>query len=543
MTQPTNDQHPSQVEQLQREWLQKARDTNPPNILRHARQTGERLHDQRIAELEKTLKLVRRRQAPSEPPHIQDARQRFQKGNTHHSDSDPVWAALKPFLSAADPGRPRLEAIARDYLSLETSYREQAESQADPDRKAMLHQLADAQRDAADQAIADYRLSPHPPLPKQSNHATRPLKDRPIPLKTLQKIVSDFQDMAWSCAANGIPPENAAQPAIRFDKATLLAHWEKACPGQHLPQEFHILLLGPRGDHSILAANQRTQEEHRKQVLKEKAQRIINEADDFNRKLTKSALVDAPLPHPDRLYSLKSLLKAWTDSGSSDHMPDAMTLLLTGEKGATTRSQTYDAVQEQRRLQELETDSNFFYLTNFERVQKRTDPSHTGPDVGMTTTELIALWDREGPGGPMPRNWYGQSKDLRDHVLRNALKGETKALTDSQAAVGAYNTAAELRKRKSTLSTLAKEAIQSLRHLDTTGDQVDWAFTRLNVEPPPRPQGPSLPAHLEPSQQRSRHRRPSPVIPCPTRPRPTTPPQTPRRPPQDEQQPQTAALF
>ena len=289
---------PATIETLQRAWLAEAAKGKAKDIMAHARRTGEKLHDQNLKLLEANLKLLSRPPSRGDNDELQVLRNTYHKDAQHHSEDDPVYAALKPFLTTNGAARQRLEDIAREYMSLEQDYLDMADRR--PDRAQHFLALAATERQKADAQLAVSRtdqetnLQPKPKPP-------RALSNQRLPIRTLEKVVDSFtertkrtirlqypdepeeEDTAADDEDSPPPeklrgtnkysyytppePHDPGEPDLRLDETTLRNICQQATGLNEIPPHMSVLLIGSVGDQAIVdtiaAIDRECAEEHR----------------------------------------------------------------------------------------------------------------------------------------------------------------------------------------------------------------------------------------------------------------------------------------
>ena len=517
------------VEALQREWLEAARKTKAKDILAQARRTGEKLHDGNLKRLEKDLRLIKQPEGPNESPRVQELRAKYKKGNIHHTQEDPVYTALKPFLTLTGAARERLEEIAREYLSLEKLYLDQLPAQTDQERQQGIRKLADMERAKADMQIAASRSNQTNPPAEEGRTTTRAPRSQPFQLKTLEKTVALFKKRTWQTlrrkdshchddaendvdedldeeaeqdsiqdsTQNDLPlwEHDPGEPEIRFDENSLREICKQANKGDpEIPQDLEVLLIGPKGDSAIAQVVAEITEQHEAQVRERQARDICLAAwDAWNRTQNQAAYRTRP-PRPEQLYDMAALTEAWSHSGWEGHMPGYMTYLLKGEEGTRLREESFTAARATLLQKTEDHERNTLHLTDVQRVERRLDAEYRGPTLDLTPEQLQEIWQRSGATGPMPRAWLTQSS-AQDHLTLTdwILKSEYAAMTSYRSAVIKHQQAMDQKASRATLRKREKDTLEELQRLMNVHENIDREFGSRGIEPPPKPHHPDVP--------------------------------------------------
>lgn len=553
MTTTTETQHWQEVETLQRTWLQEAVNKKAKDILAHARKTGEKLHDENLRRLERDFKRIRQHQDDSTPENLAELRNRYNANTLHHSESDPVYAALKPFLSTTGTARQRLEDIAREHLCMEPQYLELARQH--PDKAEHYSELAAQERQRADMAISKSNDNQALPASEKPN-SPRALKNQRFSLKTLEKVVDTFRDRTWnrlhlrdhtqdnpgdhdcqddeehlthqededednnnedkdndnednpSAAYDGtmtthrkngprtVPPpfHDPGEPDIRLDEDTLRQICKQANTEEEIPGNLQVLLIGPKGDQAIALEIQKIEEQAEQANREHRAKQICKKAWEAWNSIKREAQHRVPPDTPDTLHDIITLTAAWSDSQWEGDMPEYMTYLMDGDEGQRIRKEAFAAA----RMEILQTQEHYekdtLHLTDHQRVERRLDPDYGAGPLDLTTDQLEGIWEREGTGGPMPRAWLTQSTDLVWHsALDWILKKEHSWAELHQQAVTNYQETIDQGAAKQTITKRERETFELLQNLMDIHNKVEEQFRDLGIEPPPRPPHPAMP--------------------------------------------------
>ena len=525
MTTTLQSSHAHTVEALQREWLETARKNKAKDILAHARRTGEKLHDGNLKTLEKDLRLIKQPEGPNESPRVQELRAKYKKGNIHHTQEDPVYTALKPFLTLTGAARERLEEIAREYLSLEKLYLDQLPAQADQERQQGIRKLADMERAKADVEIAASRSNQTNPPAEERRTTQRVPRSQPFQLKTLEKTVALFKKRTWQTLRrkdsrchddvdNNVDEDvdeeaeqdstqddlslwehDPGEPEIRFDENTLREICKQANKGDpEIPHDLEVLLIGPKGDSAIAQVVAEITEQHEAQMRESQARDICLSAWAAQNRIQNEAAYRIPPPRPEQLYDMATLTEAWSHSGWEGHMPEYMTYLLKGEEGTRLREESFTAARATLLQKTEEHERNTLRLTDVQRVERRLDTEYRGPTLDLTPEQLQEIWQRSGASGPMPRAWLTQSS-AQDHLTLTdwILKSEYPAMTSYRSAVTKHQQAIDRKANRATLRKREKDTLEGLQRLMNVHENIDREFGSRGIEPPPRPHHPDVP--------------------------------------------------
>ena len=431
------------IETLQRAWLAEAAKGKAKDIMAHARRTGEKLHDQNLKRLEANLKLLSRPPSQDHNDELRALRNTYHKDAQHHSEDDPVYAALKPFLTTNGAARQRLEDIAREYLSLEQDYLDMAERH--PDRAQHFLTLAATEREKADAQLTVSKTDPETnlqPKPKPP----RGLSNQRLPVKTLEKVIDIFtkrtkrtirlqyqdepeeEDTAAddedspppppACGTNKFsyytPPEphDPGEPDLRLDETTLRNICQQETGSNEIPPHMNVLLIGPVGDQAIVdtiaAIDRECAEEHRQRS----AQNTCMRAWKAHKTIYTTANHRFPPEAPDNLLDADTLAQAWQDAGWEGNMPDYMNNLLAGPKGRDARQEAFAQARTELLQAEEHHEKTVWQMTDRQRIEKRLDPDYRHSPLDLTREQLAAIWRNDGDDGPMPRAWLTQSHEL-----------------------------------------------------------------------------------------------------------------------------------
>ena len=548
----TETQHRQEVETLQRTWLQNAVNKKAQDILGHARKAGEKLHDENLKRLERDFKRLRQHQDGNAPEDLAELRNRYNAKTLHHSESEPVYAALKPFLSTTGTARQRLEDIAREYLCMEPQYLELARQH--PEKAEHFRELAAQERQRADLAISksnDNQALPTAERPK----SPRASKNQRFPLKTLEKAVETFRDRTSrrihlrdrvqddpddydyqddeeylthqededdnnddnpSAAYDGtmtthrkngprtVPPplHDPGEPDIRLDEDTLRQICKQANTEEEIPRNLQVLLIGPKGDAAIALEIQEIEEKAAQANREYRAQQICKAAWEIQNSIKREAQHRVPPDPPETLHDITTLTAAWSDSQWEGDMPEYMTYLMDGDEGQRIRKEAFAAARTELLQTEERHEKDILHLTDHQRVESRLPPDYRAGPLDLTTEKLENIWKREGTGGPMPRAWLTQSIDLVWHpVLDWMLKNEHSCVELHQQAVTKYRETIDQGGTKQAITKREKESLDTLQNLMEIHHKVEEQFRELGTQPPPRPSHPEMPEKPVPKDQ------------------------------------------
>ena len=462
--------------QLQDQWLGQAAKSRDPNLFRAARRIGEKAHDALLTQLGRDVRSVLKR------PHTNDgkaAKGRYGPGTIYRADHEPVWLALKPFLSATHSDREPLLTSIRQRISNETEYLEAARNARTKDGGNRLAKQANDHARTAEGQIAQWiaeDLATVPALQPERNPR------RGFDRRGLERLVEQTEERIQSAASwqrrcekkqepelfpptwsppdpPDLPdlPEEPNQhdgddnededyydhcleeseydeptydcgitPPITFTQETLQDLWTKITKETELPPQFRLLITG---DTSTARAEEirfgARADEDRRHELSE-ASRICRQAETAHREITGYLAQNTAPASPRHLYSRETLQQVWSIAGNDDYQKDHLILLEDSPAGRSAREKALTQAMQEWKERTLHTEREIYGFTEPQRIEHRCQPNYQGPPLEMTTDQMQAAWQAENQG-TMPRHWIAYSDSPLPDSLREALKTEQAA--------------------------------------------------------------------------------------------------------------------
>ena len=480
----------TQAEQLQRNWLEKAKRNKAPDILEYARQQGERLHDEIIRKTARQLDPIIIK--PDDPNPLKEL---YHFGAEHRSDSNPVWLALAGFIQTTGPHRSRLEHIAMEYLCDEHRLRQRAERETGTAKHDLLHQ-AQNERLKGINLLHKSRANQNSGITLHSRKMPHSNAAVPISLKRLNQLADryhkDLQQWASQQASSkrrrkAVP---APRPAIQFDQKTLLEYCRQSDPEtKSLPQALRPLTLDTDSETRLQEEAHAALEKAQADLAQHTWDTAAQHAQDLQRILL-GDFGPKHLPHTDRdtskHYDRTVLEKlAHTLTGSKE-LPDHFELVLSGKAGKAARKATVEQGTANRRQEQTDLEDQH-NLSRAERVHRRSHLHYDGPPLDWNMATLQEIWLNEGTAGRMPRHWYKAIPKFTTPALADAIQREQSAEASHTSAVERLDEAHATKKTKGTLSTRRKAVRETLADLMAAIAETNVQFEKAGVRPPPDP--------------------------------------------------------
>ena len=460
-----------QARQLQAQWLDKAANGRDPNLFRAARRIGEKAHDALLAQLGRDVKNAIKRP----PAKNGKANSRFGPGTIYHADHEPVWLALKPFLSKTHSDRQPLITSIRQRISNETDYLEAARNARSKDGASRLTKQANDLARTAEEQITQWiaeDLATVPPMQPET-HPRRGFDRR-----GLERLVEQTEDRiqraarwerreerkeepelfppSWSRPdlqeepdqyydhnddddeddSDDCPEESGyeepadppdATPVITFTQETIKDLWTKITKEADLPPQFRLLITGETSTARMKEVHLAARAEDDTRHELNEAEAICRQAQTAHRETTKNLTRETPPELPRHLYSQETLQQVWNIAGGDDnYQGDHLILLEDSPAGRSAREDAVaQAIQEWKETT-LHTEREIYGFTEPQRIEHRCQPDYQGPPLEMNTDQMQAAW-QAGNQGTMPRHWLAYSDSDVPAPLREALKTEQSA--------------------------------------------------------------------------------------------------------------------
>ena len=501
---------PEEVEELQREWLSKAKRNKARDLLEYARIQGEKLHDSQLKTMEREIAQVL-----ANPEAESELKARYHWGAMHRADASPVYAALKGFLVTSGPARERVEEIALEYLCEEKRYLERAAGESGERRDNIIGQ---AKREREKGILALEKSKANQLKGKTTVTRKPPGKTRwtPVTVRRLQRVAQDFRDSVTQWVREGAQvdasePTEAPEPQIRFDAETLMKFVQHDLKeAKAIPEELRVLLMGTEGDEIIATTTGEIIERERRAALERSWQNVkstgetilwllkgrqggeqlarLKDAETAVATGAADAIEDDLERHDTlrigRRYARANVERLSEQVKGHTKLKLKIRVTLEGQEGDEARLEAIAKGEEERRREETRIEDEAG-LTNAERVERRSSWTYEGPKLGWNLAQLQEAWRMAEGQGRMPREWYREAQDVATNELDQALIQEGRAVFELELCQERVRQSITANHTPGTKSTRRKEARAASEVLEQAIATTDAAFRNAGVTEPP----------------------------------------------------------
>lgn len=481
-----------EAEKLQRQWLEKAKRVNAPDLLEYGRQQAERAHEASIKKIEISIDAIL-----ADPDAETEPRRTYHFRALNRSDADPAWLALAGFLQTTGPHRRNLENIALEYLCDEQKCLRRAARQAG---QARTETLKTAEKERA-KGITRLKRSKRNQL-SGVTLLTRKRDDKPknipFPVKKLHHIAADFRKdlCAWAETQTERRRVDQGQtphpiPPIQFDSDTLLGYCQQENPETtKIPEELKLLVLSPETDTLLERAAQEAVSEASHNLAQRSWDKAGETACFFHKSLhgaQGTELLDGINAKTESHYDREILEKLAEDLHIPTGVPADFQIVLTGPEGDQARSHAAKSGVQHRRDEEEDLEANQQGLTPLQRVERRASYGFEGPPLHWDMRTLQSIWLREGDRGRMPRHWYHDIPGFTTPGLREALQSESRLIHARNRAQEKLQDAEASKRTKGTLSVRRKDVREASAALTEAIALTDAEFKKAGMPQSPEP--------------------------------------------------------